>query len=436
MFSLLANASNTKRAGVVIALLCLLAIGYVASAGGNSSARAQADLDPPPGPPASACGPAVLEALSQVGQHVYNEGVASERTEIATRAITRSSALREAVESNNPAAVRSAAQALLASGHLTNLTVLRGTHVLAEVGSGGALAPVHGSILSKAGAPIGSFLTSVWADAGFISELKGVIEGDVALRQGGHNIGGSFALPAGELPPAGTLTEHGVDFQYASFAATAYPSGSLRVYILRTVHSTAAFCGQTPQDALVKTLSRVASLIYAGEGGVHALEQVRRVQRDPALLQAVAERNPAATRKAVVQLVFDHTHIVRLRVSAAGHLLSDVGGPYVLAPVGGALRLHGKLIGSLVLSIQDDEGYLRLAKRLVGLDVLMYMNPAGPHPELVKNSLGPGVGDFSSVPARGSYSYRGHTFRVFTLDARSFPSGPLRISVLIPIPYS
>ncbi len=428
---------TARRATALLVLLLALAAGYVSSVGGGSSDRANADPDPVPSGASNTCGPAVLAALSQVAQHVYDEGVSSERTEIATRAITGSSALREAVESGHSAAARSAAQALLASGHLTNLTVLRGTQIIAQVGSAGALAPVRGSILSKAHAAIGSFVTSVWADGGFVSELKGVVEGEVALRQAGHSIGGSFALPAGELPSAGTLTEHGVAFQYASFAATVYPSGSLRVYILRTVHSTAAFCGQTPQDALVKTLGRVASLIYAGEGGAHALEQVHRVQHDPALLRAVAERNPAATRKAVVQLVFDHTHIVRLRVSATGgQLLSDVGGPYVLAPVGGALRLHGKRIGNLVLSIQDDEGYLRLAKRLVGVDVLMYMNPTSTHPELVKNSLGPGVGGFSSVPASGLYSYRGLTFHVFTLKARSFPSGALRISVLIPIPYS
>jgi hypothetical protein len=121
-------------------------------------------------------------------------------------------------------------------------------------------------------------------------------------------------------------------------------------------------------------------------------------------------------------------HIVRLRVSAGGRLLSDVGGPYVLAPVNATLRLGGRTIGSFVLSIQDDEGYLRLTKRLAGLDVLMYMGS-----KLVKNSLGPMPG---TVPASGTYHYRGHTFRVFTLHAKAFPSGPLRIVVLIPIPYS
>ena len=101
----------------------------------------------------------------------------------------------------------------------------------------------------------------------------------------------------------------------------------------------------------------------------------------------------------------------------------------MLAPVRATLRLHGRQIGNLVLSIQDDEGYLRLARRLAGLHVLMYMGGT----RLVKNSLGPAPG---AVPTSGLYRYRGHTFRVFTLNAHAFPSGPLRISVLIPIPYS
>jgi len=80
-----------------------------------------------------------------------------------------------------------------------------------------------------------------------------------------------------------------------------------------------------------------------------------------------------------------------------------------------------------VLSVQDDEGYEKLAKRLLGLDVLVYMNG-----RIVKNSLGPVTG---AVPASGSYAYRGRSYRVFTVNARAFPSGPLVIRVLIPLPY-
>ena len=150
------------------------------------------------------------------------------------------------------------------------------------------------------------------------------------------------------------------------------------------------------------------------------------MQHDPGLLSAVARRDPAATRIAIERLL--HEHVVRLRVSAGGRLLSDVGGPYVLAPVSAPLRMGGRQIGSLVLSIQDDEGYKRLAERLAGLRVLMYMGA-----QLVKNSLGPTPG---TPPPSGSYRYQGRTYRVFTIHAQAFPSGPLRIVVLVPLPYS
>jgi len=66
----------------------------------------------------------------------------------------------------------------------------------------------------------------------------------------------------------------------------------------------------------------------------------------------------------------------------------------------------------------------------------MYMNDAHGHPMLVKNSLGPGVGGPESVPASGPFTYRGQSFRVFTIAASAFPTGPLTIRVLVPIPYS
>lgn len=422
MISRMVKTSNAKRAAVVLTLLAVLAAGCGSSVGGSATA----DPDPLTGDSSGTCGATVLDTLGHVAMRVYNEGVASERTEVALRLVARSIPLREAIEHDDAQAARSAAAALLATGHLTNLTVLRGKETLIDVGAANALTPLHGSILSAKGVPIASFVTSVWADSGFIDEMQGVAEGEVALREGSHSIPGSFALPAGELPPAGTLSMQGVAYQYTSFPATVYPSGSLRVYLLRSVSSTAGLCGHTTQDTLVNTLSRIAHLIYAGEGGARALVQVHRVQHDPALLRAVAARDPNATRLAIGSLL--HHHIVRLRVSAGGHLLADVGGPYVLAPVSAVLRLHGKQIGSLVLSIQDDEGYLRLTKRLAGLHVLMYMRS-----QLVKNSLGPVRG---AIPASGLYQYRGHSFRVFTLHSRSFPSGPLRISVLVPIPYS
>ncbi len=434
--------SSAKRAVIVSASLAILA---GCGSGSSVSVRASADPDPPPPQTVSnTCATTVLGALSKVAARVYHEGVSSGRTASALSLIEGSIPLREAVEQDDPKAVRVAARALIATGHMTNLEVLRqdvvrgasqakpatASQVLADVGGPDALAPLHGTIVGASGAPIATFVASVWADNGFLDETDGIAEGMTALRTGERSIAGSFTPGTGALPAQGALTVRGVDYRYTSFAATAYPTGQpLRVYLFKSIPAIAPLCGRTREDTTVNTVSRVATLIYVGETGRAALVQVHRVQHNQPLLRAVARREPEATRLAIDNLL--NEHIVRLRVSAGEQMLSDVGGPDVLAPVRAPLLLHGQMIGSFVLSIQDDLGYQLLALRLAGLSVIMYKNPA--HPQVVMSSFRHSP---ASVPAKGPFRYEKRSYRVFTLHAEAFPSGPLRISVLIPIPYS
>jgi hypothetical protein len=425
-----AMLSIAARTGAVLALSAALA-GCGSSAPKNATARRgfATDASAPSRP--GSCPATVLETLVRVAKRIYREGIASERTAVAVHAITSSIPLREAVARGDALGARAAAEALLASGRMTDLQIQRNGHVLVSLGAANAVAPLRGTLTGAGGAPIARFVTSVWADDGLIAETDGVTQGSLALRVAQspvaeRSIAGSFALPPGKLPARGRLTEHGVEYRFSSFPARIYPSGAMRVYLLRSIRSTAPLCGRTEQDTVVNTLSHVARLIYDGEIGGRARTQVHRVQTDPALLSAVARHDASGTRRAIERLL--NQHIVRLRVSAAGRLLSDVGGPFVLGPLGAPLRLGGREIGSFVLSIQDDEGYLRLTRRLVGLKVLMTM--AG---QLVKNSLGPAPG---AVPTTGSYRYQGRSFRVFTVAATAFPAGPLRIQVLVPIPYT
>jgi hypothetical protein len=382
------------------------------------------------GSPARASGPmtcpeVVLGTLGRVVRRVYHEGVTSERTLVARRMIRSSPAVREALSSGDARTARAAAQALIATGHLERLELTRGGRPLAAAG-GSALAPLRGTITDAIGRPLGTYLASVWSDRSFRLESEGIAGGEIALRERGRSVGGSFPLPAGSLPAAGTIRHGRAVYDYTSFPAEAYPSGVVRVYLLKRASTIAPLCGASSEETITNTLAHVARVIYAGEVGAQALAQARRVQGDGALLSAVARRDPAASKLAAEHLL--NHHIVRLRVSTGGRLLTDVGGPYVLGPVRAPLRLHGRAIGEVVLSVQDDEGYLRLAKRLAGLDVLIYARS-----QLVKNSLGPEPG---SVPASGDYGYRGRNFEVITVHATAFPSGPLPIRVLIPIPYS
>jgi hypothetical protein len=457
MVRFVGRALSTKRILFVCVVLAALAAGgwgiaSRSSSSAHASASAHASTTKATTAPSDACAQTVLGALGDVVRRVYREGVSSERTASALSLIKHSIPLREAVERDDPQAARAAARALLATGHMANLTVTRGGgtgggggsagtgdpaggdgQTLAVAGAPGALAPLHGTLTDTRGAAIGSFVTSVWANAGFLDESDGITEGTVALRAGGpplagQTVLGSLRLPPGTLPTQGALAVHGVEYRYTSFPATAYPAGSpLRVYLLRSLRSIAPLCGATGDDTVVNALSHVATLIYAAEVGRSTLPQIARVQHNRALLSAVAHGEPEATRLAIDNLL--NQHIVRLRVLAAsGKLISDVGGPYVLAPVHATLRLNGRTIGSFVLSIQDDMGYRLLAQRLGGLDVVMYRGS-----QVVMSS-------FSSppahVPTTGSFSYKGTTYRAFTFQAEAFPSGPLRITDLIPIPYT
>ncbi len=444
--SLLAGRSSIRRpprdrGHCAAAFLSVIALAATLAGCGSTSqaARVLATVAPQPASAPSACSTAVLATLSSVLQRVYREGVHGERIGSAEYLIANSQALRTAVESGNKPAARVAAHALLKTGHMTNLSITRGGQPFIEVG-GAALAPLHGTLIGAGGTPIATYLASVWADNGFLIEAEGITQGLVALRAGqttvgGRSRGGSRALGTAKLANEGSLAFEHIGYSYTSFPAEAYPSGALRVYLMIPESTILELCGHTRQETIVNTLRRVAGLIYTGELGQAAHKQVRRVQHNKALLQAVAHREPAATEAAIKTLL--NEHIVRMRVSVGGQLLSDVGGPYVLAPVTAPLSLNGHTIGSVVLSVQDDEGYLRLARRLAGLNVLMYMSltPSGP-PQLVKDSLGPARGPaLSAVPASGSYRYEGRTFRVFTVHAAAFPSGPLTIRVLIPFPY-
>jgi hypothetical protein len=428
------NASRRRAARIVLALTApaalTAALALTGCGAGLPHAGEEASADVDTATPGS-CGASVLGALGHVATRVYGEGIDSERTASAAHMIEGSAALRSAVEAGDAAAARSAAKALLATGHLTNLRVVRGGKVLVELG-GPALAPLRGTLLGADKKPIADYVTSVWAASGIVAETNGIAEATTVIRSARtpsdtRTVAGSFPLPASQLPAQGTLTKDGVAYQFTSYAAKAYPDGApLRVYLLRSIESLQPLCASSDEDTVVNTVSRIAHLIYDGEAGRRTGKQIQRVQENAALLRAVSRRDPKATRSAIEALL--HQHIVRLRVSAGGRLLADVGGPYVLAPVTAPLRRGGRTIGSFTLSIQDDEGYKRLANRLAGLDILMYMGN-----KLVKSTVGYSPGP---VPASGAVTVSGRRYRAYTFRAEAFPSGPLRITVLIPTPYS
>jgi hypothetical protein len=191
-----------------------------------------------------------------------------------------------------------------------------------------------------------------------------------------------------------------------------------------------AVCASGPA-VLANTAGSVAQRIYASEeSSSEVSSDKRQIESYAPLVQAVESGNRAALKTAVHTLVYSHTHIVRLRVSRGSTLLFDEGGPYILAPVEGKLRSHGKEVGHFVFSVQDDLGYVKLETRFIGAPLVL-RTESGQVP--IEGLLTPGP---ASIPDRGQVSYKGAGYEAYSFDALAYPSGRLRISLLLPVPGS
>jgi hypothetical protein len=185
---------------------------------------------------------------------------------------------------------------------------------------------------------------------------------------------------------------------------------------------------------LLKALARVGALAKDGAPvrngvpakGSAAVKRGALARGNEAGARAVREAAKAVT-EAVHQLVYSHTHIVRLRVLQGGRLLADIGGPYIIAPVGGSLRFHGRVVGTYLLSVQDDLGFVGLERRLVGVPLILHVGAVRvPLQGTTKTGS-------IAIPDRGAVLIRGAHFQAYSFDAKAFPTGVVRISLLLPM---
>jgi hypothetical protein len=185
-------------------------------------------------------------------------------------------------------------------------------------------------------------------------------------------------------------------------------------------------CAAATTQTLAAVDGNVAERIYLDElAGAGTVADKHQVEEYRPLLSSLSKGNRAAVEKAVHQLVFSHTHIVRLRVTQGGRLLADVGGPYIIAPVGGSLRFHGRLVGSYLLSVQDDLGFVGLETRLIGVPLILHVNQ-------VRVPLQGTIRTGSvAIPSRGAVVIRGTRFQAYSFNADAFPTGLVRISLLL-----
>jgi hypothetical protein len=373
-------------------------------------------------PPSASCATAVAATLGTVAARVYHEAATGGDVAEAVHRVQSSRALADAIDSGNATVAHAALQALLLD-QIARVEVLRAGHVFAQAGSGPAIAPVRGSIPGTSATyilstqPVHAYLQVVHQVTGAqVLLLSGTPAG--AHRLAG-TIGGSLSASA---PAAGPLTLAGESYQTFTLTGDVYPAGALRIVLL--VPTSTISCPGPLGQARVETLGHVGERIYQEE--LHSPDvaaTLRSMERSTTFQRAVAAGSIAATRTAILGFFAAHIHVVRVRVTIDGRLLIDEGGPFALAPVHGTLRSGGRVVGNFEMAIQDDAGYLKLAHLFTGAEVLMR---TGSHQAMGTLSPGP-----ASIPGRGAVTYRGRTYQAYSFIGEAFPSGPLRISLLL-----
>jgi len=387
-------------------------------AAGSTRTNASASAGSSASAVSAACAATVASTLGDVGERVYRAAATGDDVAEAVGRVRGSSALASAVASGDASAAGAALRALL-EGQIVRIEVLRDGHVLASAGAGPAIAPVRGSIPGTDG----SFVLSVQSDRDYLQVTHQITGAQLLLISAAKTLAGTTSgPPPASVPSSGALSLAGHSYEVTSLAGEVYPAGAMRVALL--VPSSGLACPGSAAQTRVETLGRVGELIYKEElNSPDVRATLRRLESSFAFASAVAAQNAAATREAIEGFFKAHIHVVRVRVTVGEHLLVDDGGPYALAPVRGTLRRGGHVIGHFEMSIQDDAGYLELARLFTGADVLMRV---GGHQ--VMGTLSPGP---ASVPDRGPVSYEGRSYQAYSFTAEAFPSGPLSISLLL-----
>jgi hypothetical protein len=226
-------------------------------------------------------------------------------------------------------------------------------------------------------------------------------------------------------------------YALAAAAVAALTGAALAVVLTRSASAPhrvpAAPCAAGTLPTLVADYETAARDIYRGErAGPEERTDAAHVTSATDLTSALAAGNQPATLAAVTRIVYrPHWHIVRLRVlSTSGRVLADVGGPYIIAPVRGKLFFKGAVVGSYVMSVQDDVGYAKLVARFTHLPVELYF-----HGRRLMGRRFPRREAPPRLPANGSaITVRGRRSVTVSYTARAFPSGKLHVLLAIPRP--
>jgi len=365
--------------------------------------------------PRGSCANAVTSTLGALAMRVYDTALKGPLAQRAVARVTGSAALGAAVARGDARASRAALLPLL-KHQIRRIEIYRGNRLLVDIGRRVVpIAPVAGAIRAPGGGVAGRYVLGVTPAAAFAGVTDRLTGGSVVVRSGSRTIAGTPA----HAPAASRAF---------AFRGRAFPTGPLRVSLRLPPVALRSGCAATRAETAINTLGAAAQRLYRAEvSGTGARNALRYAVGDPAFRSAVASGDSAAITR-VVTAGFFHVrrlHIVRVRVTQGGRQINATGGPFVLAPASATMPGPGGRPATVSLSVQDDTGYIKLIRRLVGAQAVL-RTPSGQVPG---SALHPASG---RLPARGIVAVAGRRWRVSSFNAQQFPSGPLRISILVP----
>lgn len=188
-----------------------------------------------------------------------------------------------------------------------------------------------------------------------------------------------------------------------------------------------------PRRSRIDRIVDVAKSSYHSETkGRQLLQQLGRIARDGVLLNALSRGDVAGAQAAGdAQLSrpgnhFDH--VTRISVVRGSRVLVNAtvnsDGVFVVAPGSRVLRSHGRLLGTLLVSIQDVTGYVKVVHDLTGADVVA--RGASGH---VRRSRGAPTG--GRLPPSGHVTLAGRKYSVRSFHEVGWGNEPLTIWILL-----
>lgn len=411
--------------GVALCLLLLASCGSGAHAESASASRLSAVALASP-----QCADTVAIALGVIAKHVYHELSGGRIARPAVERLAGSRALIAAAEARNPGAARAAIAPLLRD-QLVRVRVIIAGHTLLDYGTANAVAPVSAPLKNATGRTIGEVIGSEQGVLGYSDTIHTISGAQVFVRTDAHALGGSSNTVPASIPATGEMTWNGARYAVYSFAGVSFPKIHIRTYVLAPVPPASA-CASKPAETAADAVGGAAERIYRDEqSGAQTRAVVRDFESSRAFQEAVSSDNRGATEAAIVAFFKSTLHVVRVRATLGERLVADVGGPHVLAPIRGDVRdSHGHMVGHFLLSVQDDLGYVILARRFAGLQV--FLSQGGLPLAVGQGSLGETGPAPAGLPARGEVTYEGLPYHSYSFTAEAFPKGSLQVQLLIP----